>query len=115
MAFNEYLADRITNVLESKSIEYEEKNMFGGLCYLVDNKMCLGIVKDDLMARIDPELESKVLNKPGARPMDFTGRPMKGYVFVAPSGVDREDDLEYWINLCLEFNPKAKSSRKSKK
>ena len=86
--------------------------MMGGLCYMVDDKMCLGIVKNNLMARIGPEIYQEALQKKGCKEMDFTGRTMKGYVFVEPEGVDMEDDLNEWVQLCLDFNPKAKSSKK---
>ncbi len=115
MAYNEILAERILTVLDNKNIPFEQKKMFGGLCILVDDKMCIGVIKDDLMARIDPEIEQDALSKKGARPMDFTKKPMKGYLYVSPEGVDKEEDLDYWIDLCLEFNPKAKSSKKKKK
>ena len=114
MAYNEILAERIQSMLDNKNIAFEEKKMFGGLCFLVDDKMCIGIINDDFMARIDPEIEQEALTKKGARPMDFTNRPMKGYLYINPQGVDKEEDLEYWIDLCLEFNPKAKSSKKKK-
>lgn len=113
MAYDEHLAGRISNVLKEKHVGFEEKNMMGGVCYLVDGKMTVGIVKDSLMARIDPEVYDSALKKKGCRPMDFTGKPMKGYVFVDPKAIDLEKDLEYWIQLCLDFNPKAKSSKKS--
>jgi TfoX/Sxy family transcriptional regulator of competence genes len=115
MAFDENLQERISRILKSKKIIFEEKKMMGGLCYLVNDKMCVGIVKNDLMVRFDPEMQDEVLQKNGARMMDFTKTPMKGYAFVSTEGVDMEDDLEYWINLALEFNPKAKSSKKKKK
>ena len=114
MAFDEYLAERIKRVLETKKVAFEEKKMMGGLTYMVDNKMCVGIIKDKLMARIDPEIYDGALNKNGCHEMDFTKRPMRGYVYVEPEGIDMEVDLEYWIDLCLEFNPKAKSSKKKK-
>ncbi len=114
MAYDEYLAERISGILDRRSIPYEGKKMMGGLCYMVDDKMCLGIVKDSLMARIDPDKYSEALSKKGCKQMDFTGRPMKGFVFVEPIGIDLEEDLEYWVDLCLEFNPKAKSSKKKK-
>ncbi len=79
---------------------------------MVDEKMCIGVVKDSLMARIDPEKYNEALSKKGCREMDFTGRSMKGFVFVGPEGVDLEEDLGYWTDLCLEFNPKAKASKK---
>jgi len=112
MAYNEYLQERIERILNDKSVVFEAKKMMGGLCYMVDDKMCFGIVKDDFMARVGIEASEKLLEKQGARPMDFTKRPMKGYLFVAPEGVDFEEDLEFWVDQCLEFNPKAKSSKK---
>jgi TfoX/Sxy family transcriptional regulator of competence genes len=115
MAYDEHLAERISGSLKEKHVSFEAKNMMGGLCYLINGKMAVGIVKNSLMARIDPELYEKALSKKGCRPMDFTGKPMKGYVFVDPAGVDMDKDLEYWIELSLDFNPKAKASKKSTK
>ena len=112
MAYNELLADRIRNVLSDRKIVAEEKKMMGGLCFMVDDKMCVGVIKDGLMARIDPEIYNQALKVKGCREMDFTGRPMKGFVQVDPVGTDMDEDLSYWIDLCLEFNPKAKSSKK---
>lgn len=112
MAFNELLADRIRLLLESRRVKYAEKKMFGGLCFLVDDKMLLGVEKDRLMARIDPEDEAKAMKRKGTKPMDFTGRVMKGYVFIDEKAVDLDKDLEYWVSLCLTYNPKAKASKK---
>jgi TfoX/Sxy family transcriptional regulator of competence genes len=112
MAYDEHLAERISGTLKQKHVSFEAKNMMGGLCFLIDGKMAVGIVKDTLMARIDPGLYEKALTKKGCRPMDFTGKPMKGYVFVDPVGVDMDKDLEYWIQLTLDFNPRAKASKK---
>ena len=81
---------------------------------MVNDKMCAGIVKDKLMARIGPEIYEDALTKNGCHKMDFTKRPMKGFVFVEPDGVDMDDDLEYWIDLCLEYNPRAKSGKRKK-
>ncbi len=114
MAYDEFLSERIENQLKTKGIPYEPKKMMGGICFMVDDKMCVGVVKDNLMARIDPEFYDRALQVPGARPMDFTGRQMKGFVFVEPKGTDLDSDLEYWVDRCLEFNPKAKSSKKRK-
>jgi len=114
MAYNEHLADRIRNRLKEQKATYAEKKMMGGLCFMVDDKMCVGIIKEDLMARISPEGFEETLSEEGARQMDFTGRPMKGYVFVSPEGVDRDEDLERWVDRCLDFNPLAKSSKKKK-
>ena len=115
MAYNEHLADRIKQLLESRKVKYTEKKMFGGLCFMVDDKMLMGVEKDRLMARIDPEDEPKALNRKGAKPMDFTGRVMKGYAFVDEKALDLDDELEYWVTLCLRYNPKAKASKKKAK
>jgi TfoX/Sxy family transcriptional regulator of competence genes len=112
MAYDEFLADRIRATLKSKKVPYIEKKMMGGLCYMVDDKMCVGVVKNNLMARIDPEIYEQAMTKAGCREMDFTGRSMKGFVFVEPEGIDMDDDLNYWVQLSLDFNPKAKSGRK---
>lgn len=112
MAYDEHLSERIHRLLTEKKVDFFEKKMFGGIAFMVEEKMCVGIVKNDLMARVGPDIHAEALTKPGARPMEFTGRPMKGYVFVAPEGVDSDADLEYWVDLCLLFNPLAKASKK---
>jgi len=112
MAYNEKLADRVKQILKSRKINHSEKKMFGGLCFLVDDKMLMGVEKERLMVRIDQEDEPKAMKKKGAKPMDFTGRIMKGYLFVDDKAVDKDIDLEYWVDLCLKYNPKAKSSKK---
>ena len=115
MAYNEFLADRISQILTDKSVNFFEKKMFGGLCFMIDDKMCLGIVKDEVMARIGPEKYEQSLLKNGCSEMNFTGRPMKGYVFITPNGFDLDDDLTAWLQLCIDFNPIAKKSKKKKK
>lgn len=114
MAYNEFIADRIRTVLDGKKTNYREIKMMGGLCFMVDEKMCLGVIKDDLMARVGPDAFEALLEKPGSRPMDFTKRPMKGYLYVDADGMDSDDDLEMWIQHCLDFNPLAKASKKKK-
>jgi len=111
MAYDEFLADRIRQCFKEENAVFEEKKMMGGLCFMVDDKMCVGIVKDELMARIDPEIYEEALSKKGCKEMNFTGRSMKGFVFVEPQGFDLDDDLAYWIQKSLDFNPKAKSSK----
>ena len=115
MAYDEYLSERIRNAFHKKGILFEEKKMMGGICYLVCDKMCAGIIQNRLMARIDPEIYEHALARKGCRKMDFTGRTMKGFIFVEPEGIDLESDLEYWIQLALDYNPKAKSSKSTKK
>lgn len=86
--------------------------MFGGLCFMVNDKMYVGVVKDELMARIHPEVYEKALQKEGCSEMNFTGRPMKGFVFVSQEATDLDTDLEYWLQLALDFNPQATSCKK---
>ncbi len=112
MAYDEHLADRLRLSLKTKKVNYLEKKMMGGLCFLVDDKMCIGVVKNDLVARIAPDKYDYLLQKTGSKPMDFTGRTMKGFVMVEPAGVDMDKDLDEWVQHCLDFNPFAKSSRK---
>jgi TfoX/Sxy family transcriptional regulator of competence genes len=115
MAFNEKLVDRIRESLVDVKKKIEEKNMFGGVCFMVDGKMCMGVVKDEMMCRIDPKMDEIVLELDGCRQMDFTGKPMKGYVFVSEEGMKTKKAFQYWVDLCLEFNSKAKSSKKKSK
>ncbi len=120
MPYNEYLAERIERILKDQKVKYYAKKMFSGLCFMVEDKMCCGIHIDKhtgidlLMARIGEKSYETAIKKEGAKPMDFTGRPMKGYIFVTQEGFDTEDDLESWIQLCLDFNPLAKASKKRK-
>jgi TfoX/Sxy family transcriptional regulator of competence genes len=88
--------------------------MMGGLTFMYNAKMCVGIIKDELMCRIDPDLHEAAISKTGCRTMDFTNRPMKGYVMVDESGLKTKKDFDYWINLALDFNKKAKATRKRK-
>lgn len=115
MAYDELLADRVRQQLKSKSIESEEKKMMGGLCFMVDDKMCVGIHTNELMCRIGPGAYEDALQKEGCKEMNFTGRAMKGFVWVEPDAFDEDDALEYWVDLCLAYNPIAKSSKKKKK
>jgi TfoX/Sxy family transcriptional regulator of competence genes len=114
MAYNELLAQRIRNRLENLP-DVIEKEMMGGLTFMVNDKMCVGIIKDEMMCRINPELHEQAVEKLGCRTMDFTKRPMKGYVMVDELGMKSQKDFDYWINLSLEFNKVAKSSKKSTK
>jgi TfoX/Sxy family transcriptional regulator of competence genes len=111
MAYNEKLAGRIRECLADVT-KVKEKEMMGGLTFMVNDKMCIGIIKNEMMCRIDPVLQEEALSKKGCRIMDFTGRPMKGYVMVDESGMKLKKDFDYFITLCLSFNKVAKSSKK---
>jgi len=114
MAYNEKLATRIRETLANLP-NIEEKEMMGGLTFMYNGKMCVGIIADEIMCRIDPNFHEEAVEKTGCRTMDFTKRPMKGYVMVDKTGMIKNEEFEDWINLWLEFNSKAKSSKKKKK
>ena len=111
MSYNETLANRVREIISQTHNITEEKKMFGGLCFMVDHKMCVGIESERLMIRLDPSVTDEVLERHGCHPMDFTGRPMKGYVFVDIEVLKTKRQLNYWIQLALEYNPKAKASK----
>jgi TfoX/Sxy family transcriptional regulator of competence genes len=113
MAFNEKLADRVREQLSAQR-KLEEKRMMGGLTFMVNGKMCVGVLNDDLMVRLAPEVYDEALERPGCRAMDFTGKPMKGFVFVDSEGTKGARQLSYWISLALDFNKGAKASKKRK-
>jgi TfoX/Sxy family transcriptional regulator of competence genes len=89
----------------------EEKKMMGGLTFMYNDKMCVGIFKGDLMCRIDPEVYEKVVEEKGCRVMEFKGRIMPGFVLIDASGRNTPKQLDYWIGLALAFNKKARSSK----
>lgn len=102
MAYDEELASRIRRALGPRA-DISEKMMFGGLAFLMDGKMFVGIVKNDLMVRVGPERYAQVLAEPDVRPMDFTGRPMNGYVFVSPPGHRTDKAVKAWVQRGAEF------------
>ncbi|MEP7236910.1 MAG: TfoX/Sxy family protein [Ferruginibacter sp.] len=114
MAFNEKLADRVREIISQTHKNIEEKRMFGGLCFMVNDKMCVGVETSRLMVRFNPEKNDEVMENEGASPMDFTKRVMKGYVFVDIAALNTKKKLGYWINLALEYNKLAKVSKKKK-
>ena len=115
MAYDEKLADRVRELIAEEHKNVEEKKMFGGLCFMVDDKMCVGVEKDRLMVRLDPAKYDEAMEREGAKPMDFTGKVMKGFLFVDIDAVNTKKKLQYWIDLALEYNKVAKASKKKKK
>jgi TfoX/Sxy family transcriptional regulator of competence genes len=113
MAYDEKLANRIRERFEDLP-DVEEKKMMGGLTFMYNGKMCVGVMKDELMCRIDPELHDTLVEKTGCRTMDFTNRPMIGYVLIDETGMKSKKDFDYWIDLALDFNKRAKASKKKK-
>ncbi len=102
MAYDEGLAERIRGVLDEQP-GVSEKQMFGGVAFLVRGHMSVGIVQDKLMVRVGPESYDRVLRERHARRMDFTGRPMKGFVYVVASGYETDADLQRWVNLGVSY------------
>ncbi len=102
MAYNEELVGRVRGVLAKKR-NVAEKKMFGGLTFMVRGKMACGVENDGLMVRVGPDAYDEALGRPHARPMDFTGRPMKGFVYVEPAGLEREVDLKTWVQRGVDF------------
>ena len=120
MAYDELIADRIRLAFANHKADFTEKKMMGGLCFMVDEKMCCGAHIDKksesslLMIRVGEQVAEELLEsgETHIEPMDFTGRPMKGYLFVSEAGFKAEKSLRRFIKLCLDFNPLAKASRK---
>ena len=102
MAYDEGLAERIRDILEDRG-KVSERRMFGGLAFLMRGNMTVGIVKDELMVRVGPGTYAQVLREPHARAMDFTGRPMKGFIFVSPEGLESDTDLERWVGRSVAY------------
>jgi TfoX/Sxy family transcriptional regulator of competence genes len=102
MAFDEGLAERIRELVEDRP-NVSERKMFGGLAFMQDGHMFVGITDEALMVRTGPEHYQEALQRPHAREMDFTGRRMKGYVYVDPEGIDADEDLAHWVELASQF------------
>jgi TfoX/Sxy family transcriptional regulator of competence genes len=102
MAYDETLAERIREGLARRQ-GIEEKKMFGGIGFLLNGNMCVGVWKNSLIARIDLRDGAAALEEPGVREFDVTGRPMKGWILVDPEGTEDDDQLHAWIKLALKF------------
>jgi TfoX/Sxy family transcriptional regulator of competence genes len=111
MAYNEGLANKVREALAHMP-KVEEKKMFRGITFMVNGKMCISVGNDEIMCRIDPEIFETVLERNGCRPMIHGKRVMKGFVFVSEEGYSRKKDFDYWIDLVLDFNKKAKPAKK---
>jgi TfoX/Sxy family transcriptional regulator of competence genes len=102
MSFDEGLAQRIRELLDERA-DVSERRMFGGVAFLVNGNMAVGVVKSELMVRVGPDTHAAALREPHARPMDFTKRPMKGFVFVAEAGVEEDAQLSGWVERGVRF------------
>lgn len=115
MAYNEKLADRVREMIGNTAEKFEEKKMFGGICFMVNDKMCAGVQKDQLMVRLDPKLVEQVVEMEGCTQMEMAGKAMKGFVLVEASALGTKTKLKYWIGLALDYNPAAQASKKKHK
>ncbi|WP_421941371.1 TfoX/Sxy family protein [Pedobacter sp.] len=114
MKYNEILANRIAERLINLP-DVEEKFMFSGLVYMVDGKLCVGVMKDKIMLRIDPNTLNILVDKDGWEQMWSGTRPMKGYILVSEDVLQQNTELDFWISLALAYNPFAKASKKKVK
>lgn len=102
MAYDEGLAQRIRDSLQ-EAPGLVEKKMFGGIGYMLQGNMACGVNQDTLIVRVGPDLYEEALSRPHTRVFDMTGRPMKGWVVVAPEGIEEDDDLDQWIQQGVDF------------
>jgi TfoX/Sxy family transcriptional regulator of competence genes len=113
MAYNEKLAKKVrVALLGIRNVQ--EKKMFGGIAFMVNDKMCVGVDKDDLMLRCEPEQTEELLAKKGVRIFNLTGKAMKGWLLIGPEATSSKEGLDYWINIAIESNRSVKASKKSK-
>jgi TfoX/Sxy family transcriptional regulator of competence genes len=111
MAYNEKLANRIREALAHLT-KVEEKKMFGGVAFLVNGKMCITVGTDSIMCRINPDMHNEAIKNKGVETVEMGRREYKGYVDVSEDVVKTKNDLDYWVELALEFNKIAKASKK---
>ena len=102
MVFSEALAERVRQALARRK-NVEEKKMFGGVCFLLNGNLLVGVWKDSLCVRLGPEQAEKALPEAHVKEFDITGRPMKGWVLVEPEGVEDDDQLKGWIQRAVKF------------
>ncbi|MDP1862689.1 MAG: TfoX/Sxy family protein [Thiobacillus sp.] len=103
MAYDKGVAERLRELFADHS-GVTEKKMFGGMAFMVRGHMLVGIIGESLMARVGPDDYAAALSRTFVREMDFTGKPMKGYVYVAPAGYESDADLQSWVDRCLDYN-----------
>jgi TfoX/Sxy family transcriptional regulator of competence genes len=121
MAYDKDLADRVRRILAGRA-DVEERSMFGGLAFMAHGHRCCGLVKNKLMVRVAPDAYDRLLAEPGAGPMDFTGKPMRGFLYVTRAGTSTAADLRTWVKRALRFaeqrpprtsgRPRSRSTRR---
>lgn len=116
MAYDQELAAKLRAKLASRAgLDVTEKKMFGGLAFMVDNKMCINVSKDRLMCRFDPRMQDKLARRAGFENIHMRGRLFHGYCYIQPIGYARDEDFDFWIDLSLAANRSAQPSPKNRK
>ena len=114
MPYSETLANRIGDILAGDK-RIDASKMFGGIAFLVNGKMSVGVLDDDLVVRVSPDDGAKVLSNPHTRPMDFTGRPMKGFIYVSPDGTKTKAQLAKWVKMSVDYADSLPDKKVNKK
>ena len=107
MAFDEQMANRVREIIAAREDRVDEKQMFGGLTFMVNDKMCMGVKSDKIMVRIDPVFHEKEVLGEGITPMVHSGREIKGFLFVSNDVLKTRSALHRWVDLALSYNPGA--------
>ncbi|SFE16498.1 Transcriptional regulator of competence genes, TfoX/Sxy family [Chitinophaga sp. CF118] len=114
MSYNEQLADRVREAVAGAG-DIEEKKMFGGMCFMVNGKMCICVRDEEIMCRISPEDYAASIEKTGCRPMIHGGKTMIGYIYVNEDAIRTKKEFDYWVKTSLAFNKDAKAAKPKKK
>ncbi|MCW2118882.1 TfoX/Sxy family protein [Flavobacterium sp. 7A] len=115
MAYNELLALRIEKYLFEMQIDFIEKKMFGGISFMIADKMCIGVMKDEIMLRVMEEFSESLLEENHVKPMNFTGKSSNSFLFIEPEGFASETQLKRWIELAIDFGNRGHVKTKKKK
>jgi hypothetical protein len=102
MAFDEGLAERLRDVLSDQA-DLDEKKMFGGLAFMLNGNLACGVIGDEMIVRVGPDGYDTAIAKPNTRVFDFSGKPMKGWIVVAPEGVESDEELAVWARQGVDF------------
>lgn len=114
MAYSEEIARRIRNKLSDFQVDFNEKKMFGGIAFMISDKMCVGVVKDRMMLRVLEDRYDELIEENHVHPMEFTGKTMRGFIFLDEKAFESEADLDRWIGYGLEFGEKGVLKSKKK-
>jgi TfoX/Sxy family transcriptional regulator of competence genes len=114
MAANEQLLKKLREAFKDVS-NVEEKKMFSGVAFMVNNKLCVTVGKDKIMCRINPDLHDELIQNPGCTTVVMKGKEYKGYIWISESALTSKKEISHWVKLALDFNPKSKASKKPSK